>query len=103
MSAIAIAGFGALGVVVISWFVVSFSAPGPRREKVEWIGACGLYGALLMLFVNLLRKALEADSTVGLVAFGFLVAVFGGGLLLSLALTLNAFRAPHRANPSATN
>lgn len=103
MSAVAAVGFGALGVVVVSWLVVSFSAPSPRREKIEWIGACGLYVALLMLFVNLLRRALAADSTAGLVAFGFLVVLFGAGLLLSIALTVSAFRAPHRVNPSATN
>jgi len=103
VSAIAIAGVSALAVVVISWLVVSFSAPGPRREKIEWIGTCGLYVALLMLFVNLLRRALEADSTAGLVAFGFLAVLFGTGLILSVALTVSAFRSPHRANQSTTN
>jgi len=103
VSTIAIAGVSALAVGVISWLVVSFITPGPRREKIEWIGTCGLYVALLMLFVNLLRRALEADSTAGLVAFGFLAALFGTGLILSFALTVRAFRSPHHANQSTTN
>jgi hypothetical protein len=38
-----------------------------------------------------------------LVAFGFLALLFAIGLLVCLAYTLGAFRAPSRANPSATH
>jgi len=96
-------GCAGLAVVVVGWLVVSFSRPGPRRERVEWIAACGLYVTLLMLFVHLVEKALASDSTLALVAFGILAVLFAVGLLVCLVYTLGAFRAPRRANPSATN
>ena len=55
-------GYTGLGVLVVGWLVVSFSPPGPRRAVVEWLAACGMYVALLSLFVNLLGRALEADK-----------------------------------------
>jgi protein-S-isoprenylcysteine O-methyltransferase Ste14 len=103
VSWIAWTGCAALAVVVVGWLVVSFSRPGPRRERVEWLAACGLYVALLMLFVHLVQKALASGSTLALLAFGFLALLFALGLLVCLAYTLGAFRAPRRANPSATN
>jgi protein-S-isoprenylcysteine O-methyltransferase Ste14 len=103
VSWIAWTGCAGLAVVVVGWLVVSFSRPGPRRERVEWLAACGLYVALLMLFVHLVQKALASDSTLALLAFGFLAVLFAFGLLVCLAYTLGAFRAPDRANPSATN
>ena len=103
MSWIGWTGCAGLAVVAVGWLVVSFSRPGPRRERVEWIAACGLYVTLLMLFVHLVEKALASDSTLALVAFGFLAVVFAIGLLVCLAYTLGAFRAPPGANPSATN
>ena len=103
MSWIGWTGCAGLAVVVVGWLLVSFSRPGPRRERVEWIAACGLYVTLLMLFVHLVEKALASDSTLALVAFGFLAVVFAIGLLVCLAYTLGAFRAPRSANPSATN
>ena len=103
MSWIGWTGCAGLVVVVVGWLLVSFSRPGPRRERVEWIAACGLYVTLLMLFVHLVEKALASDSTLALVAFGFLAVVFAIGLLVCLAYTLGAFRAPRGVNPSATN
>ena len=103
MSWIGWMGCAGLAVVVVGWLVVSFSRPGPRRERVEWVAACGLYVTLLMLFAHLVQKALASDSTLALVAFGFLAVIFAIGLLVCLAYTLAAFRAPRRANPSATN
>ncbi len=70
-------GYSGLGVLVVSWLVVSFSQPGPRRAVVEWLGACGMYVALLSLFIHLLGRALESSSTVGLIAFGFLIFAAG--------------------------
>ena len=103
MSWIAWTGCAGLAVVVIGWLVVSFSRPGARRERMEWVAACGLYTTLLMLFVHLVQKALASESTLALVAFGFLAVLFAIGLLVCLAYTVGAFRAPHGANPSATN
>jgi hypothetical protein len=103
VSWIAWTGCAGLAVVVVGWLVVSFSQPGARRERVEWVTACGLYVTLLMLFVHLVRKALVSDSTLALLAFGFLALFFATGLLVCLAYTVGAFRAPRSANPSATN
>ena len=47
MTPIAIAGYAGAGLVVIAWLVVSFTAPSPKRAVVEWLGACGLYLALV--------------------------------------------------------
>ncbi len=103
MSWIGWTGCAGLAVVVVGWLVVSFGRPGPRRERVEWVAACGLYVALLMLFVHLVQEARASDSTLALAAFGILALLFAVGLLVCLACTLGAFRAPRRANPSATN
>jgi len=104
MTPIAIAGYAGAGLVVIAWLVVSFTAPSPKRAVVEWLGACGLYLALVALFTNLSLRAQESGSTAALVAFGFLLALFGSGLVVSLVQTLLAFRGPSgRASADATH
>ena len=103
MSWIGWLGYSAVAVVVVGWLVVSFSAPTPRRVVVEWLAACGLYVALLMLFTNLLMRAHAAGNTFALVAFGFLMAMFGTGLVLALVHTLRAARGTGKAQTSATN
>ena len=94
MSAIAIVGYTGVAVVVTAWLVVSFSAPSSKRTLVEWMGVCGLYLALVALFTNLSLRAQASGSTAGLVAFGFLLALFGSGLVVSLVRTLLAVRGP---------
>ena len=103
MEPLTIVGFVAAGLLVLGWLVVSFSAPGHNRTVIEWLSATAMYVALLMLFINLVRKAMEADNTVGLVAFGFLSALFGGGLLVSVYRTVAAIRGAEGSGPSATN
>ena len=60
--------------------------PSPKRAVVEWLGACGLYLALVALFTNLSLRAQESGSTAALVAFGFLLALFGSGLAQALGI-----------------
>jgi hypothetical protein len=97
-------GFSGLAVLVAGWLVISFSAQGPRRERLEWIAACGMYVALLSLFVHLSLRAWGNGSTVALIAFGFLVLFFSSGLLVCLHHTLAALRGRSRKGPeSATN
>lgn len=96
-------GFGALGVLAVGWLVVSFSEPGPRRSRVEWLSATALFLALVSLFVNLVSKALEEQSRVSLVAFGFLLVVFCSGLVVSAVQTVLALRGEHKAESSATH
>jgi ascorbate-specific PTS system EIIC-type component UlaA len=88
---------------VIAWLVVSFTQPGPRRAVIEWVGATAMYVALLSLFGHLLRRSLEQESIVGMIAFGFLVVFFGVGLVLCLVQTASSLRRPHGPVSSATN
>jgi predicted membrane-bound spermidine synthase len=93
----------ALAVLVAGWLAVSFSAPGRRRTIIEWISATAMYAVLLVLFVHLVRDAIEDDSTVRLVAFGFLCLLFAGGVLVSLYQTFAASKGPRDSGSSATN
>jgi len=96
-------GVVALGILIVGWLVVSFSAPSPRRTVIEWFSATAMYVAILSIFVGLLRKAMASDSTVALVAFGFLCALFGGGLLVSIYQTIASTRGRSDSGPSATS
>ena len=100
---IALVGYLGVAVVVVGWLVVTFAKPSPRRVVVEWIATCGLYLSLLSLFVSLCLRAQATGSTPALVGFGFLVALFGSGLVVSLVQTLMALRGPSRVTSSATN
>ncbi len=103
MSWIAPVGWGAGALLVVLWLVVSFMAPGRRREIVEWAAATSMYVALLALFTNLVLRSRAADNTLGLVAFGFLWVVFAGGLLVSAVNTLRSLRSPGKQQASATH
>jgi len=103
MSWIAPVGWGAAAILVALWLVVSFMAPGRRREIVEWVGATCMYVALLMLFTNLVLRAHVADNKLGLVAFGFLWLVFAGGLVVSVVSTLRSLRGASKEAVSATH
>jgi hypothetical protein len=96
-------GYAGLGVLVAAWLVVSFSKPGPRRDVVEWLGACGMYVALLSLFIHLLGRALDSSSTLGLIAFGFLAIFFSTGLVLCVVQMAMSLRGPRKEASSATN
>ena len=80
-----------------------FARPGQSRSVVAWVAASALYVALLSLFVNLLLRAREADSTLGMVAFGFLVAFFTAGLATSLWKTVGQVRGDGGSGPGATS
>ena len=83
---------GAAAVVTIAWLVVSFQQPTAQRRKIEWIGATALYVALLSLFANLIRRSIESGNTIGVVAFGFLAAMFAIGLVVASVRTIGALR-----------
>jgi hypothetical protein len=104
LAAFEVIGVSGLIVLVLGWLIVSFSAPGPRRERIEWIAACGMYLTLLSLFTHLSLRALERGSMAALVAFGFLVLFFTAGFFVCLSQTLAALRGRSRKGPeSATN
>jgi cytochrome bd-type quinol oxidase subunit 2 len=102
-SPLTIIGVCALAVLIAGWLFVSFTAPGRTRTVVEWLAASAMYGVLLTLFVHLVRNAIEADNTFALVAFGFLCALFAGGLLVSLYHTVASSRGGGDSGTSATN
>ncbi len=89
-------GFAGLGVLLAGWLAVSFTTPGPRRVRLEWLATCGMYLALLMLFLNLTLRARDAESTAAALAFGFLALLFTAGLCVSCVQTLLSFRAENR-------
>ena len=103
MSALAITGCAGLALLGIGWLVVSFSAPGPRRTRIEWLAACGLYVALLSLFGHLLGRALARDSGAGTLGFGFLALLFAAGLMVCAVHAVRAFRGRRGPGESATN
>ena len=97
-------GFSGLAVLVLGWLVISFSEPSPRRERLEWLAACGMYAALLSLFVHLTLRAHDNGSTAASIAFGFLVLFFSSGFCVCLTYTLAALRGRSTKGPeSATN
>jgi hypothetical protein len=98
-----VVGWSAAAVLVALWLVVSFMAPSRRRELVEWLAATSMYVALLMLFTSLVLRARASDSTLGLVAFGFLWLVFAGGCLVASVNTLRSLRGPGKQQASATH
>ena len=103
MEIVPIVGYSGLAVLVVAWLLVSFTQPGPRRAVIEWVGASAMYVALLSLFVNMLNRALEQQSTLGTIAFGFLVAFFGVGFVLCLVQTVSSLRGPRSTITSAVN
>jgi hypothetical protein len=100
MGAIGIVGFGAVGLFVVLWLVISFSQSSPRRDLLEWFAATCLFLALAMLFLNLL---LEAESTLARVAFGLLEFLFATGSVVSLVNVIRAGRGPAKRQASTTN
>ena len=94
---------GAVAAVAVIWLAVSFTRPGRGRTLLEWLGATGLYVALLALFSHLFQSAREAESLAGQIGFGLLAFIFGSGLVLTLFQLLQSMRGPQAGPTSATN
>ena len=99
MTPIAIVGTVAGVVLALGWLAVSFMSPGQKRAPIEWIAAAALYLFLITIFLRGIRWAREADSTAGLVGFGFLCVFFSGGFILS---AFNAIRSSRKPPPPET-
>jgi predicted branched-subunit amino acid permease len=91
---------GAAAVVAIAWLAVSFIRPSAGRRRIEWLGATALYVALLAMFVNLVRRSIESDNEAGMIAFGFLTAMFSIGLVIASIRTIAALRGGSAAKDS---
>jgi hypothetical protein len=90
LSPLAIVGWSAVGVVVLCWLAVSFSAQGVTRLRAGWLGAAAMYVAFVCLFLSLFLRARSGDSLAGMIGFGFLLAFFSVGFLLATQRTLRA-------------
>jgi hypothetical protein len=88
VSVLKIVGFASLALLVIGWLTVSLLAPGKARSRVAWLAATCMYLALLCLFTNLFQEAFHAESLLGMIAFGFLGAIFLGGVVVSTVKTV---------------
>ena len=93
----------AASIVTIGWLTVSFTAPSRNRTIIEWLSATSMYVGLLTFFVFLSLKAYAAGNTFALVAFGFLCALFFGGLSLSAWHTASVIGGGKKVESSATN
>jgi len=91
VSVLKIVGFSSLSLLVIGWLVVSFLAAGKARSRVAWVAATCMFLALLCLFTNLFQEAFHAESMLGMIAFGFLGAIFTGGVVVSTFKTVGQF------------
>ncbi len=92
MTPIAIVGTVAGVVLALGWLAVSFMSPGQKRAPIEWIAAAALYLFLITIFLRGIHWAREADSTAGLVGFGFLCVFFSGGFILSAVSAIRSRR-----------
>lgn len=102
-AALRVVGIASVSILAIGWLAVSFTRSHAVQSRVSWIAACALYLALATLFTSLTRRAWEADFTLGLVAFGFLLAVFASGFVVSLVKTVAAFWRGRSASGHATH
>lgn len=92
-------GFSAVGVVVLGWLVVSFLPRGRARSVLEWLSTIALYVALASLFANLVARAHAAGNWLALVAFGLLLVVFLGGLVVSITMMIRELTGTGGAGP----
>jgi hypothetical protein len=103
MSPIAVVGWSAAAVLLLLWLVISLRARGRGRDVLEWLAATCLYVALSMVFLNLVLRMRASGSTLGLLAFGFLLLLFAGGGVVSLVNALHSLRSAGHGQASATN
>ncbi len=94
-----IVGFTSLGLLVIGWLVVSFLAPGKTRSRVARVAATCMFLALLCLFVHWFQGALRKEDMLEMIAFGFLSAIFTGGLVVSIFKAVGEFIGRGSASP----
>ena len=92
-----------IAIALLGSLVVAFQRPGKARDVSARFASFGFYLVLFGFFGTNTREALANHSTRGLVAFGFLSAVFGIGLVLSLVKTVAAIRGRSSGDASATH
>lgn len=88
-SLLPILGFAGLGLTVACWLAIVFTGAS-AAARLSWLGALGLYTALLALFISLLLGAIDAGAWLRIGLFSLLVAMFGSGLLVAIWRTARA-------------
>ncbi len=82
-------GFGGLSLTLASWMCIAFIGKS-ASARLSWVGASGLYAALLALFVSLFQAA-SLDGSLGrMLLFGFLLVMFAAGFLVAVWRTAQA-------------
>lgn len=71
------------GLLAAGWIAVSFLSPGRLRVACEWLSALAIYLALIALMAHAYTRA---ESKLGTILFGFLIAMFSAGFLVALRL-----------------
>jgi len=95
--------YGAGGVLVLSWLIISFTGQSSSRTMIEWMATTSMYLLLCTIFVHMVSRSLESGNHVALVAFGFLCALFGSGLAVSTVQMFMSLGGGKKAEASATN
>jgi len=91
----------AAAVLAAGWITVSFLAPGRLRIALEWISALAMYLALIALMTHAYTRA---ESWLGAILFGFLIAMFSAGFLVALRLFVRDLSgAAHASGSDATH
>lgn len=103
LSLLTLVGATGAAVLVVGWLAVSFLRPGLTRSRVAWLAATGMYLAFVAFFASLFLRARGADSLAGTVAFGFLLAMFASGFVLSVIQTVASFRSGSARESHATH
>jgi hypothetical protein len=96
-------GFGALGVLVLGWLAVSLQAPGRTQRLTARLASVAMYLALACLFTHLTQENWARGRAMLYVPFGFLLAVFVTGFVLSLIRGAGELTSAKDPSASATH
>lgn len=77
-------------VLALGWLAVSFLKAGRARSVLEWVSAVAMYSAIGSIMTRLLHRFWIEDRMALVGVFAFLCVVFGGGLVVSLVMTVRA-------------
>jgi hypothetical protein len=92
-----------VAVPLLGSLLVALLRPGPAREVSARIATAAFYVLLFAFFAERTRVALAEGSTAGLIAFGFLAAIFGIGLVLAVVKAIGALRGRTSSDAAATH
>jgi hypothetical protein len=98
-----VVGFGAVGLLVPGWLVVSFLPAGRTQRLAARLSAAALYLALVCLFTQLTQENWEKGRAVLFVPFGFLLGIFVTGFFWTLVKWVRELGSSAESSASATH